>query len=436
MQPTPWYTSKPAIVFYHLLTWLVTLFLPFIMRSYLDEKREAGFGLDRYPASQRLIRYRPAGRFNDSTADFRNDSAFRQRNAPYDVHPRLRQNDSFFRSRGGSMMDSNAHYRTGGFEGGRGEHGPPFVTKIRMEPSFFSNLAMVLNIIWIGLFYLNAYYFIPRFVYVRKWAVYLVWQVAIFLSVSFFAARFMQWHMGDEELRVPMPVLMNIFPFLFVQAGSLAYRLIVDKIRSEKLGKEKENEGLKTELSFLRSQISPHFIFNVLNNMVSLARKKSDMLEPSLIRLSGLLRYMLYESDETKVKLSREIEYLRSYIDLQSLRFGNEVNLQVDLQSAPEEYFIEPMLLIPFVENAFKHSASYLQRPLIEISLRADNGLLKFKVNNQFERGVDHSSADRVSGIGLNNVRRRLNLLYGSNHRLLIAEKENFYTVSLEIKLS
>src|SRR5215210_8289006 len=105
-----------------------------------------------------------------------------------------------------------------------------------------------------------------------------------------------------------------------------------DKLQADRLASEKETENLKTELAFLRSQVSPHFMFNVLNNMVSLARKKSEQLEPSLIKLSSLLRYMLYETDEEKVLLEREVEYLQSYIDLQKQRFGSKVkvNLVID----------------------------------------------------------------------------------------------------------
>src|SRR6202035_5510007 len=120
-------------------------------------------------------------------------------------------------------------------------------------------------------------------------------------------------------------VLLELPTFIFIVMGSTAFRVIADKIREQQQAKEKETENLKTELSFLRSQVSPHFMFNVLNNMVALARKKSDLLEPSLIKLSSLLRYMLYETDEDKVLLDKEIDYLKSFIELQSQRFGKNV---------------------------------------------------------------------------------------------------------------
>src|SRR5205085_9613351 len=149
-------------------------------------------------------------------------------------------------------------------------------------------------------------------------------------------------------------ILFNFFFVLFFLAASTAYCLVKDRIHNERIAHEKQTENLKTELSFLHSQVRPHFMFNIMNNMVALARKKSDILEPSLIKLSALLRYMLYETDE-KVPLKKEIEYLQSYIDLQRQRFGNTVHIRTSMQEEEQHYEIEPMLLIPFVENAFKH---------------------------------------------------------------------------------
>ena len=150
------------------------------------------------------------------------------------------------------------------------------------------------------------------------------------------------------------------------------------------MNSEKETENLKTELSFLRSQVSPHFMFNVLNNMVALARKQSDALEPSLIKLSSLLRYMLYETDEEKVLVEREIEYLNNYIDLQKQRFGKNIRITTSFDEREKGYTIEPMLLIPFVENAFKHGTGIITDACIDIHLLVHNGKLVFTVRNRY----------------------------------------------------
>jgi len=228
----------------------------------------------------------------------------------------------------------------------------------------------------------------------------------------------------------------NLLPYLCIVATSISYRIITDNTDREKARKEKENESLKTELSFLRSQVSPHFIFNILNNLVSLARKKSDMLEPSLIELSGLMRYMLYENDDEKVSLSREVEYLKSYIALQMLRFGDDVTITFNPPENINDYYIEPMLLAPFVENAFKHGGDADHDPQINIMLSVDDttGWLDFKVMNSIE--AQQHSKDKTSGIGLNNVRRRLELLYKENYKLDIVQNDKVFITDLKIKLN
>jgi LytS/YehU family sensor histidine kinase len=216
--------------------------------------------------------------------------------------------------------------------------------------------------------------------------------------------------------------------------ASAAFRIIRDRIEENQRMKERETENLKTELAFLRSQVSPHFMFNVLNNMVALARKGSDQLEPSLIKLSSLLRYMLYETDENKVHLEKEVEYLQSYIDLQQQRFGKNVRINARFQKIETDYSIEPMLLIPFVENAFKHGTGLIENAEIDVEMTADKGLLSFSVRNKFNPDSNEVK-DAASGIGLANVQRRLSLLYAQKHSLLISKQDNWFIVSLQLVL-
>lgn len=227
----------------------------------------------------------------------------------------------------------------------------------------------------------------------------------------------------------------NIFPYLFILASSTAYAMVLERQRTTQIARQRETENLKSELLFLRSQVSPHFMFNVLNNMVALARKKSDLLEPSLIKLSGLMRYMLYETDEQKVTLEKEIDYIQSYIDLQRQRFGKNLSVHSSFESVDGSREIEPMLLIPFVENAFKHGTGMIEHPEISICLKEKNAQLQFTVSNHFNN-ASSGIKDKSSGIGLNNVRRRLNLLYGKNHTLNINDKDGCFTVKLQINLT
>ena len=230
-------------------------------------------------------------------------------------------------------------------------------------------------------------------------------------------------------------LVVSIFIFLFILACSIAYKTIRDKFIADRIAKEKETEHLKTELSLLRSQASPHFMFNVLNNMVALARKHSDELEPSLIKFSSLMRYMLYENDEEKVLLESEEEYLQSYIDLQQQRLSKKVTVNVNLNKPDKNYEIDPMLLIPFVENAFKHGTGFIENPRIDIDLKANNNVLYFHVSNSFDPELQQVK-DKASGIGLNNVRRRLDLLHPGKYNLTISKENKMFTVSLQINLS
>lgn len=385
MEQNSWYTSRWAIVIYHILFWTATLFLPYLVR--------------------------PA--FNDapgSRLSHRNMREFRPEHLGSNIPP--------------ATLDSLIHLL------------PPEKRPvlIKPKPQLFSRLTLLINLVWVGLFYLNAYWLIGRYLYHKKILSYIGLQVSVFVAVILLSVLIMKWNHPNLEYRMHLPLMINLFPFLFVQACSLAYTMVIDKINTDKARKEMETEGLKTELSFLRSQISPHFIFNVLNNMVSLARKNSTQLEPSLIKLSGIMRYMLYESDDTRVLLKKEIDYLQSYIDLQTLRFGSDIKIVTDLQLPEKAYFIEPMLLIPFVENAFKHCHTGIHEPVIEIGFKVEEGVLHLVVKNNFDPARE-LSVDTTSGIGLANVKRRLNLLYAQRHSLLITEIAGLYTVSLQISL-
>lgn len=172
-----------------------------------------------------------------------------------------------------------------------------------------------------------------------------------------------------------------------------------------------------------------------MNNIVALIRLKIDQLEPTVMKLSSLMQYMLYETDEEKVMLKTEAEYLQSYIDLQQQRFGSKVKLNISIEISDNGYTIEPMLMIPFVENAFKHGVVMIDKPQIDICLHTEGNLLHFTVcNNYIENNIE--TKDKTSGIGLTNVIRRLNLLYSNQHELLISKKDGWFSVSLQINLN
>jgi two-component system LytT family sensor kinase len=299
--------------------------------------------------------------------------------------------------------------------------------------SEFLYLNTGLNIFWVVLFYFNAGLLLPKLIYRRKTGLYILALIVCFSMMVLLDMILFHLLISSHVFSLFNSVKHNFIPFVFTLAVSAAYKAVIDKTKADILMREKQSEYFKTELSFLRSQISPHFLFNVLNNITALARLKSDELEPTVMKLSSLMRYMLYETDEDKVILKNEVEYLQDYIDLQKQRYGDELTLQVLFHIKEEWQTIEPMLLIPFVENAFKHGNVLQQNPHISIHLQVADNQLYFTVKNKFES--NKATKDKTSGIGLVNVKRRLELLYPGKHTLSIQKKDDLFIVSLQLIL-
>jgi two-component system LytT family sensor kinase len=303
----------------------------------------------------------------------------------------------------------------------------------RRDLAFFY-LNFITNILWIGPFYLNAYVLTPRLFIRRRYLEYigsLILLFGVMLSINFVLFKFV-FDLDHFSLKGATYFLLPAF--LLTIAVSTAFRLVTDRLEADKLAKDRQEENLKTELSFLRSQISPHFIFNILNNLVALEQMKSPELGPTILKLAGLMQYMLYDTDEERVALSKEVEYLQSFIDLQKQRFGNKVPITVTIETPPGFLEIEPMLLIPFVENAFKHGVGLIENPSIDIELCVRDKTLYFKVRNRYNISATEVK-DKTSGIGLGNVRRRLKLLYGNHQKLDISRDNGWFIVSLELNL-
>jgi len=284
----------------------------------------------------------------------------------------------------------------------------------------------------IGLFYFNAFYLYPKLLNKRTWWLYLICLIAI-VCLSGFVKVFLLHLLHPGFQFTAFNRRLVFFPFVPFLFASIIYRLVYDRIRFERMEKEARAQRLDAELKLLRSQVSPHFLFNMLTNMVSMARLQSNLLEPSLIRLSDLLRYMLYESNEEKIAIGKEIEQIENYVALQQLRFGEDVAISLNIQNDYPEGMIEPMLLVPFIENAFKHGIGMVKDPFIQISLSVKEQQLDFTVVNNYNPA--NLSKDRHSGIGLNNVKNRLELLYANNYQLSIDNKDGIYSVHLNCKL-
>ena len=317
----------------------------------------------------------------------------------------------------------------------------PYAYHSELEPHFHINeetynghhLESVINVFWILVFYLNAYVIIPRFLLTKNYFIFSCIQIVFFAIVVMLRRPFYSFFIEEYASNFFLSIRYSLLPFCGILAAAIAFRAITDKRESEKMEAEVQQENLIAELNFLRGQISPHFLFNVLNNIIALARKNSKDIEPTLHKLSSLMRYMLYKTREKKVPLHEEVEYLRNYIDLQKQRFTEKLDLEEEFVMEGASNMIEPMLLITFLENAFKYGTGHVENPKIKIILREQKNVLYFYVKNR--QSISKPVVEGNSGIGLANIRRRLHLIYGSRHELKIRDKDEWFEVELKIEL-
>ncbi len=219
------------------------------------------------------------------------------------------------------------------------------------------------------------------------------------------------------------------FALLFLIGGFI--RLAFSFIRNQNEKKMLENANLNAEVNFLKSQINPHFLFNTLNSIYSQAHSRSDKTEISILKLSELLRYVLYDSGEDRVEITKDIQYINNYIDLQKIRLSSKIKVNYSVNGVMQGCRIAPMLLIAFIENAFKHGISYSQASYINIEINIIDEILTLLVSNPVVR--DNSFVN--GGLGLKNVTRRLDLLYPGKYKLIIHQENNQHIVNLNLDL-
>ncbi|NCU02885.1 MAG: two-component system sensor protein [Chitinophagaceae bacterium] len=193
-----------------------------------------------------------------------------------------------------------------------------------------------------------------------------------------------------------------------------------------------QKENMEAQLKVLKAQIHPHFLFNTLNNIYSHTRNSSPAASKMLMELSDILRYILYEGDLKQVALAKELKLLRDYIELEQLRYGNKLEVTVNYPSNSEQYSIAPLLLLPFVENCFKHGASHiLEHPWVSLHLHISNDVLYMKLLN----GKTEEMPAHTPGIGLQNVNERLRLLYPEQYDLQVINEPDVFIVNLKLTL-
>jgi hypothetical protein len=241
-------------------------------------------------------------------------------------------------------------------------------------------------------------------------------------------------HHGRPPFR-EMHLFNYMFTSIFLVFFSVGMRVLERHSQTEKLQKELEKEKLNSELAFLKNQISPHFFFNTLNNIYSLISINADDSQKAVLRLSKLMRYLLYDSEHGNTKLSNEIDFMNNYIDLMKLRMSSKISLTVSFPEKYEDINIPPLIFIPFIENAFKHGISYREKSFIDISMITDKNSLNFRCVNSLVKTREENESGH-SGIGLENVTKRLNLLFPEKHEIKINKSDTEFEVLLRINFA
>ena len=313
---------------------------------------------------------------------------------------------------------------------------------IHQEPSlFFFTLTFLTVMIQAGYAYLNLYVLIPRLLFTKRYGYYILALLAATMACSatyllmerefiLLIEKRPEDKMAIFSLRnFSIECIMQIFVFGLTTGIKFGKYTILSQERQ----KEKEKHYLETELKFLKSQIQPHFFFNTLNNIYSLTLKKSEQAPEIILKLSDLMSYMLYDSTAPLVPLSKEIDYLQNYLDVEQLRFGQRLSVTFTIEGCIESANIPPMILILFLENSFKHGVkNNISRIQLTILLQVTDNELFFRVENP---ASEEEKASQNNGIGLRNVRRRLDLLYGQHYSLDISEENRLFIVSLKMPL-
>lgn len=297
-------------------------------------------------------------------------------------------------------------------------------------------LCFGLSTVLLSTFYLNYFFLIPRYLLLKRYgrySLFLSLEIALVLSVS--SGLFFFPDLDEKTLLSTDPIIEKLIPVIIINAISLWFLAIVSSILwmvYDKL-KQTESEKLTAQLASLKSQINPHFLFNTLNNIYAIAIDTSPKAADMVDRLSEMMRYTMKDTQQDFVWLEDEINYVNNFIELQKLRLDGSVRLEFNTLNHVPAVRIAPMLLIPFIENAFKHGVNAEQKSRIKIDITYNSTELELQVVNN-KVSVQKEITER-SGLGIENTKHRLNLIYPLKYLLVIHDQEKEFSVTLHINL-
>lgn len=284
--------------------------------------------------------------------------------------------------------------------------------------------------------YSLLYFLVPRYLLQRKFVSFFI-GLLIVLAICMLYTILGQLSLDDSKTFRGMTISQgrNVLPFLHVGGIAVSIRLLIYWFEQKQKTLEAEKQKTMAELQLLKAQLHPHFLFNTLNNLYAHSLEASPRCPEIVMKLSELLRFMIYESNTPKMSLAREIQVLQSYITLEEMRYGDRIDISVAIEGDIEKYQIAPFLLLPFLENAFKHGTSkQLDQCWISLNMSVENSEMIFKLINSINPQSDEETKE-PGGLGLMNVRKRLELLYKDKYSIETKKLEEVFVVDLKIKL-
>ncbi|MEI6575213.1 MAG: histidine kinase [Bacteroidota bacterium] len=296
-------------------------------------------------------------------------------------------------------------------------------------------------------FLINVYVLVPGLLLKKKYINYLLWILVIIVAVTVMDSLVLNLYpphdpapgrpfMGGRPGPKPFPMILvdHIIFIILISGAGAASKLVNQWLNEEKLRKDIEKEQLRTNLALLRQQVSPHFFMNTLNNIHALVDINTEDAKDAIIRLSTLMRYLLYDTAKGEVSLKKEIDFINSFIALAKLRFSEKVTIEVKFPENIPDISIPPMLFISLLENAFKHGVSYQSDSFIYFELTCNETSLHCNIRNSKHK-IAAPEFGEYSGIGLENIKKSLKLLYDTDYSLIISDLEHEFVVNLTIPL-
>ncbi len=329
----------------------------------------------------------------------------------------------------------------------------PFIFSPWPAESIFNNHNFIVHIICgdiylIIFYYFNTLFLIPKLLTDTKWYWYVLSCITLFLVFIYVPRQIANWINGTDEIFPHRNNMPNVPPFkrnrfilfsgntavfFFVYTIGTCITVVQNWLAAERHKQVIAHEKLNTELSFLKSQINPHFFFNTLNNIYSLAITGNNQTASAIMKLSAIMRYVLSETKNNLVTMNNEVDFIKNYLDLQLVRLTDKVEVNFKYEGLLEDKLIAPLLFMPFIENAFKYGISTKEKTTINIVLIAAESSIHFEVHNKIIKS--ENTSHETTGIGINNVKRRLELLYPNKHILQVSDDNKQFNVQLDITI-